>query len=1326
MYFCCYNNDRAISYKLATKRGVNDGQNDEDRIRRERFSRPRLFQFIKRNTIYDNFTSRSRKIHPSKKKQDHYDVIARRFISPWNEHLSIGMTQEQITADDMIIRGTRIEKNYDGIPLRCTFCLENIVIEKQISTNENLSLATKDILNILRIASRGKFLSKYKGPNTKDENCSAAQHDSFAPWFHPDEWFSLSAYLVNCFETSLWERFALVKSHRDTTEVTTLTNPSNHHPIVGIMNTLSDERIERALLDSVKMALKETLQNHDSSKLTRDHILWNLLKESVHLTFNQKILFNNSVHEKLNSLKQRVKKSILSTPLIEIGTSIDVFTTCTQKHLQNALAAAAETQLLNNVNTICPPIKNNSNENTTATSNKKKRKKKKKKLKHRQSNVVKESQQEEASQIENNDTIDEDPIPPTTVDEDEKNNSMDVMQTFSIQPPVSIQRNKNTIVALMIVDDVLEKVCEKLGFVTEKGSKDAINQNLNEVDDAKYTIISHEKKASSARDNTQLIIKQKAKTRIRPPEKAVSKRKDAHYHPKQSKAEVTISQPKAISNEHNKTTNLLIDRGRQTGWPRLNDTLENFDYTSSPIIALQSNRQEKPETIAYRTDPHNQPHYQSLVASTEHFNYLHPHGSYRDIAVPSYFDASTLKASGAFDGWLGVKHLQRQNSLLADFFTDDTKDRNENLIASSTAASIASSSGDDEDEDLVDEKSHDEDSNSTSNFNDVEEAPTNSDFKLDSCTNIDSNLILEPLSKSKSPSISSTSNSTHSKQLSIQLLENIPSNSGNKPSRSSPSSGLRTPPPRSSPLLISLADLPRFRKRGTSVEQRKKFDKQPTKKNHLVSGSLPSSPIASSPNMVGSTWSPDDLPLKSSTGKKKFHLTKEMFNKGKGSFRLLRKSFLQVASSSAHDLSKFSDSGESLQNSTHHRKRKTNHGVQKLPAVSIPDADFELGTSYALSDGAFENHEGEISSQHRDNDNITTTKDGTTTISSAAPDMEDINILREERNAYRDMCLTLGAEVAKLKNLLSSERGTSMHPMMLYPTTPMKPYCFNSSYDPEFMAPFFHGTKAAMSDAGVQRHDHDSIRSEDGTDIVQGTIGGAESVGLSWIGHHSGGNNMRGTPTGTGTYVGSDSSVGQMGSLISGGFRPLNRDSLWSTPFHGLQSRLSKDIYNFLEKISIQLNKQDIKRKSAIDRLSKMVTALWPRAQIKIYGSHVSNLCLPSSDLDFVICLPAVHKNAPAAAAGVLEGRNAINETWQKLLARKLKGESWIDPRSIKLIERTVVPVIKVSTKDKKSDVLQLDISFDGPGHHGLEAVQMVTEVMQVSTFDVSICVPCF
>ena len=109
----------------------------------------------------------------------------------------------------------------------------------------------------------------------------------------------------------------------------------------------------------------------------------------------------------------------------------------------------------------------------------------------------------------------------------------------------------------------------------------------------------------------------------------------------------------------------------------------------------------------------------------------------------------------------------------------------------------------------------------------------------------------------------------------------------------------------------------------------------------------------------------------------------------------------------------------------------------------------------------------------------------------------------------------------------------------------------------------------------------------------------------------------------------------------------------------------------------------------------------------------MTDLCLPSSDLDFVICLPSVHKEQFATTPGVLEGRNAINESNQKILARKLKGESWIDPRSIKVIERTAIPVIKVSTKDKRSRVIQLDISFDSPNHHGLEAIDLVTDTIQ-------------
>ena len=51
-----------------------------------------------------------------------------------------------------------------------------------------------------------------------------------------------------------------------------------------------------------------------------------------------------------------------------------------------------------------------------------------------------------------------------------------------------------------------------------------------------------------------------------------------------------------------------------------------------------------------------------------------------------------------------------------------------------------------------------------------------------------------------------------------------------------------------------------------------------------------------------------------------------------------------------------------------------------------------------------------------------------------------------------------------------------------------------------------------------------------------------------------------------------------------------------------------------------------------------------------------------------------------AKAPGVLEGRNAIKETWQQSLSRTLRSTSWVDPASIKLISRTAIPVMMLKT----------------------------------------------
>ena len=88
------------------------------------------------------------------------------------------------------------------------------------------------------------------------------------------------------------------------------------------------------------------------------------------------------------------------------------------------------------------------------------------------------------------------------------------------------------------------------------------------------------------------------------------------------------------------------------------------------------------------------------------------------------------------------------------------------------------------------------------------------------------------------------------------------------------------------------------------------------------------------------------------------------------------------------------------------------------------------------------------------------------------------------------------------------------------------------------------------------------------------------------------------------------------------------------------KSRLAREIFQFLDATNVQLRKQDSKRQKTVLRMTMLVKTVWPRAQVKLYGSHVIGLCLPSSDLDFIVCLPAVHKNEVADAPGALEGRN--------------------------------------------------------------------------------------
>lgn len=161
-------------------------------------------------------------------------------------------------------------------------------------------------------------------------------------------------------------------------------------------------------------------------------------------------------------------------------------------------------------------------------------------------------------------------------------------------------------------------------------------------------------------------------------------------------------------------------------------------------------------------------------------------------------------------------------------------------------------------------------------------------------------------------------------------------------------------------------------------------------------------------------------------------------------------------------------------------------------------------------------------------------------------------------------------------------------------------------------------------------------------------------------------------------------------------------------------SDLTTEILLFADKVeSIGRSMRRLKL-NVVERLRATVKGLWPRAQVKIFGSFMSGLSLPTSDLDMVICLPKVHLEAGPVAPGALEGRNAIKESWQQNLSRCLSSEAWVVADSIKVIGNTAIPVLKVSTQSKyfEGASIALDISFEGPGHRGLEANQMIVSLL--------------
>jgi hypothetical protein len=1308
-----------------------------------------------------NNSKKKRKSSSSHRHQQHkFEVIARKKIAPWGDIYGLGCTKEQQEADSKIMKGTRIggllRQQHQKLQPPPTACFAPLGDDDESkSPVRGGSSTAASILRMLQVASRGHFfrsspmsttildqLEQQKIYISTSSSCSVSY---IAAWLQPTErWFSLSMYLASRYQIALWDTYQKQKicstsSRRDETkQQQKKSNDVYDDGFViryGIWNAYEETMLQKALIRSVQFGLKQELSKQAfGTEFLRDSIVWSLIVGDCQQHIQQllrpraALVSDNDYNVLQNYNWKTIIQGWTKIPLVEVHNPIyNTFHVLVLDKLEEELVFEMEHAVCNEAEAemerIFPEEKRNGQHRhvhgtsaSTATSKRRNNKKRKSCKKNRN----------RSGPVKATNGITPLPAIPAMSDEDDDDQDSDYEENYQLEEQKesavattkgnhlyqhidfpnrntsSVDRNRNIVMVLGILDDILENAFVKVGlprtpdFVKENKSSSTTKSRSSE-----NTILVRKKKVpikksnSSTRWNSVNNVQSKDNGM-----NAAAQRGTAHNSPP------VVGQ-----------CNLTIPRPT------------SFDLGSSELYRNQDNRGPwgNPLPIPNQGTVNNQfignpePFYPTRTGMFQS-DFRNPFGVDRDFNFGA--GNSSLTSS---DNWPFLNRYQsREQSILTDFFQsqddsadDGVNDDDDMLMAASTSASISSSTYKDttlivDSEDLEDLAFVARESATSTTMESIQEVETNRVEPIISGNNRrEENMLLE-----KVVALSEASRSTYVSQVSIRKLDDtteaekcvdadvtelsdestegqpdskVPTPTCRSPSPEAPG----TPPPTLSPILLSLADLKVFKNDSTSALD-KYIPSQSNKTSQHSSltgpGSLPSSPIPPQKKGLTSSWSKDDLRIEA------FRDDQDIKQQRRQTPPLGKRvsetpTYKSVAVKSlARPIASTKGAGVDFRTKVYESSLRKHD----------PNID-NCARSETAIDGQREDHH---SWHHEEGENHSVTRDETTTITSGVSqrvESEEIATIREERNIFRDMCLTLGAEVAKLKAMLAAQHAVVAtpaefqdgytHPMMYRP----------GSFDPHGMQPFFHGMNGVrpgpMSDAGFHRGEHESQVSED--EVYEAvSIARVDAV-----------RRMSSSQTG----AGSDASIDFNNSnpdILSGqltGTMPVY-DSVHSS---GLQSRLTKDILRFLSATSSQLRKLDGKRKVAVQRFSRLVKTIWPRAQVKLYGSYMSGLCLPSSDLDFVVCLPAVHKKVLALAPGVLEGRNAINETSQKLLARELKGESWIDPRSIKLIERTVVPVIKVSTKDTRARMIQLDISFDSPEHHGLEANEMVAQIME-------------
>lgn len=125
---------------------------------------------------------------------------------------------------------------------------------------------------------------------------------------------------------------------------------------------------------------------------------------------------------------------------------------------------------------------------------------------------------------------------------------------------------------------------------------------------------------------------------------------------------------------------------------------------------------------------------------------------------------------------------------------------------------------------------------------------------------------------------------------------------------------------------------------------------------------------------------------------------------------------------------------------------------------------------------------------------------------------------------------------------------------------------------------------------------------------------------------------------------------------------------------------LHKEIVEFCDDISPHPSEEKM-RNEVVERVRRVIQNRWHGTEVKVFGSFITGLYLPTSDIDIVVC-----QNCPLY-----------------LLESELRSANIAAPGTMKVLGKATVPIIKFKDKETK---VKVDISFNMSGLQSAEKVK--------------------